>query len=66
VGEIKDVAELGWEKQLRAQYEWAQRHGYTYQLIIRRDTKLRGWLNQPLKALERKGTVIEYIENILR
>lgn len=63
VGEIKDVAELGWEKQIRAQYDWASRHGYTYQLIIRRDTVLRG----ELKELVRRRLIeVDYIERILR
>jgi hypothetical protein len=64
VGEIKDVAELGWEKQIRAQFEWAQRHGYRYQLIIRRNTKLRGELDYYANRL--KKIEIKYIEEILQ
>jgi hypothetical protein len=63
VGEIKDVAELGWEKQIQAQYEWARRHGYTYQLIIRESTVLRGRLRE---IYERELIDVKYIEEILK
>jgi hypothetical protein len=63
VGEIKDVAELGWERQLRAQYAWAQKHGYTYQLIIRQDTKLKGELADYVR---RQLIDVDYIERILQ
>jgi hypothetical protein len=62
VGEIKDVAELGWEKQIRAQYDWAKNNGYTLLLIIRRDTVLQG----ELKVLVDRGFIkVDYIERIL-
>ena len=65
VGEIKDVAELGWEKQIQAQFEWAQRHGYTYQLIIRRSTIRQGNLAGDIEDLRKKGIDIRFIEDIL-
>ena len=46
VGEVKDVAKLGWNSQIRAQYEWAKRNGYTYTLFIRKGTKLVGELTE--------------------
>ena len=62
VGEIKDVAELGWEQQIRAQYDWAKNNGYTLLLIIRRDTVLQG----ELKVLVDRGFIkVDYIERIL-
>jgi RHS repeat-associated protein len=65
VGEIKDVAELGWEKQIQAQFEWAQRHGYTYQLIIRRSTIRQGNLAGDIRDLRKRGIDIRFIEDIL-
>jgi RHS repeat-associated protein/uncharacterized repeat protein (TIGR01451 family) len=63
VGEVKDVAELGWEQQIRAQFDWASRNGFTYQLIIRRDTKLLG----QLVDLKKRNLIdIRYIDEILR
>ena len=66
VGEIKDVAELGWERQLRAQYAWAQKHGYTYQLIIRRSTIRHSDIAGDIEQLQRKGIDIRFIEDILQ
>jgi hypothetical protein len=65
VGEIKDVAELGWDKQIQAQFEWAQRHGYTYQLIIRRSTIRQGNLAGNIEDLRKRGIDIRFIEDML-
>jgi RHS repeat-associated protein len=62
VGEVKDVAGLGWEKQIQAQYDWATKNGYTYQLIIRRGTELQGELAELVK---RKIINVKYIEDVL-
>jgi len=62
VGEIKDVAKLGWKSQIRAQYDWATSNGYTYVLYIRQNTDLMGYLKE---LYEKKLIQIEYIENIL-
>lgn len=40
IGEIKDVAYLSAEKQIRAQIKYAAEHGLVYELHIRPDTKL--------------------------
>jgi RHS repeat-associated protein len=65
-GHYKDVAELGWERQLRAQHAWAQKHGYTYQLIIRRSTIRHGDIAGDIKQLQRGGIDIRFIEDILQ
>jgi hypothetical protein len=62
VGDIKDVAELGWERQIRAQFDWASRHGYKYQLITRRTTVLRGELARLVRA---EIIQIRYIDEVL-
>lgn len=63
VGEIKDVGKLGWESQIRAQYDWATRNGYTYALYIRQNTELMGYL----KWLYDNNLIqVEYIDDILQ
>ena len=41
-GEVKDVQQLGWTRQLRAQFAVANQKGYSYVLFIRSDTTLPG------------------------
>lgn len=62
VGEIKDVAKLGWESQIQAQYNWATRNGFTYVLYVRSDTKLVGELADLVRA---NLIQVKYIDEIL-
>jgi hypothetical protein len=62
VGEIKDVASLGWERQIRTQFEWAQRNGYSYELFIRRDTEIRGELADYIAT---NAVKITYIDEVI-
>lgn len=66
VGEIKDVAALGWDKQLQAQFAWAQQHGYRYHRFIRSATERRGPLARDLRELRDQGIDIHFIEDILQ
>lgn len=62
VGEIKDVASLGWDSQIQAQYRLALEQGWTYRLYIRRNTVLEG----ELRDLVNQGLIeIKYIEDVL-
>ena len=53
-GEVKDVQELGWTRQLRAQFAVANQKGYRYKLFIRSDTVLIGDL---AKAVYEQRTI---------
>jgi hypothetical protein len=44
VGEIKDVASLGWSTQIQAQFKWATDNSMQYVLYLRENTKLVGTL----------------------
>ena len=53
LGEVKDVTQLGWDRQLRAEFALAKKMDYRYVLFIRTDTALTGDL-----ALQvRRGTI---------
>ncbi|MFB0537482.1 MAG: putative toxin [Anaerolineae bacterium] len=55
VREVKNVARLSYTRQLRDYSLWAQREGYTFELIVRQTTRLSG----PLQAAIERGEIIQ-------
>ena len=54
VREVKNVSQLSYTKQLRDYVAIAQREGYTFELIVRKDTKL----SIPLQNAINRGEII--------
>ncbi|MBC7252107.1 MAG: hypothetical protein H5T62_17745, partial [Anaerolineae bacterium] len=54
VREVKNVTRLSYTSQLRDYALWAQREGYTFELITRQGTQLSG----PLRAAIERGEII--------
>lgn len=50
IGEVKNVKQLGLTNQLRDYILYAQKHGYTFDLYVRKSTVLTDELQQAEKA----------------
>lgn len=62
VGEIKDVANLSFDTQIRAQVAYAKKHGLDYALYINKNTVLSKSLQDQVDAGD---IIIKYIEDIV-